>query len=187
MNTTPLWLTLAVAGFGPAGALLGVWLTQRRADERDDATFARELARERERWAREDQARTFEHRRAAYVEFYESLRKMGLSVHDHGYGLNDECDEGDELPFGWQTETWERLQHFEIYATPQVAQLAARAYTTTYRWGDGARHGKWGPTYRDDEEVADAAKAALLESLRSDLKVPATPDQSHPDASGREY
>jgi hypothetical protein len=121
------------------------------------------------------QARTFEHRRAAYVESYESLRKMGLRVHDHGYGLSDECDEGDELPFGWQTDTWEKLQHLELYASPQVA-LAAKAYNTTYHWGYGARHGQWGPTYHDDEEVADAAKALLLESIRADLKVPARPE-----------
>ncbi len=152
-------------------ALFGVWLTQRRADKRDDATFARELARERERWVREDQARTFEHRRTAYVEFYDSLRKMGLCVHDHGYGLSEDCDEGDELPFGWQTDAWEKLQHLELYASPTVAQLASKAYSTTYSWGHNARHGRWGPTYHEDEEVADAAKAILLESIRVDLKV----------------
>ncbi|UVO13408.1 hypothetical protein NM962_04570 [Mycobacterium sp. SVM_VP21] len=43
---TPLWATLVVATFGPVGALLGVWLTQRRADRRDDARFARELGSE---------------------------------------------------------------------------------------------------------------------------------------------
>ena len=169
--TTPLWLTLVVAALSPSGALLGVWLTQRRADRRDDATFARELARERERWAREDQARTFEHRRTAYVEFYESLREMGVRVHNHGYGLSDDCDEGGELPFGWQTDAWEKLQHLEIYASPEVAHLASEAYSTTYRWGHNARHGRWGPTYHDDEEVVDAAKALVLESIRADLNV----------------
>lgn len=171
MNT-PLWLTLIVALLSPGGALLGVWVTQRRADRRDDATFARELARERERWAREDQARTFEHRRAAYIEYYEALRRMSIDVHNHGYGLSD-GDEGGELPFGWQTDAWEKLQHVELYASPRTAQLAHNAYSTTYRWGDNARRGSWGPTYHEDEDVAGAAKEQLLESIRTDLKVPA--------------
>ncbi|GLE56388.1 hypothetical protein NJBCHELONAE_16970 [Mycobacteroides chelonae] len=168
----PLWLTLVLAGLSPASALLGVWLTQRRADRREDAAFTRELAREHERWQREDQMRTFDDRRAAYVEFYESLRKMGLRVHDHAYGLSNECDEGAELPFGWQTDAWEKLQHLELYASPQVALLATEAYHAAYRWGYGARHGQFGSTYHQDEESSDRAKLALLEAVRSDLSVP---------------
>lgn len=122
--TTPLWLTLIVAALGPGGALLGVWLTQRRADRRDDATFARELARERERWAREDQARTFEQRRTAYVEFYEALRAMMVRAYGHGLGLSDE---GDELPEGWQTPPFQAAQRLEVYATPDVREKASVA------------------------------------------------------------
>ncbi|MDN4519602.1 hypothetical protein JN086_07515 [Mycolicibacterium austroafricanum] len=179
MSTTPLWLTLLVAALSPVSALFGVWLTQRRADRREDATFTRELARERARWQREDQARTFEHRRSAYVDFYESLRTMGVRVHNHGYGLSDECDEGEELPFGWQTDTWIKLQHLEMYASPQVAELASNAYSTTYQWGFGARHGQFGATYHGDEEVADVAKAALLQAIRADLNVPGETGAPH--------
>lgn len=39
---------MIVAALSPAGALFGVWLTQRRADKRGDATFAREMADEQD-------------------------------------------------------------------------------------------------------------------------------------------
>lgn len=176
MTTTPLWLTLVVAALGPGSALFGVWLTQRRADKRDDATFVRELARERERWQREDQARTFENRRVAYAEFYESLRKTGVRIHDHGYGLSDDQDEEGRLPADWQLDAWEKLQYLEIYASLRVSQLARNAYDTMYRWGDQARHDVLGTTHFDNEDVADAAKALLLTAIRADLKVPDGPE-----------
>jgi hypothetical protein len=59
---------MAVLGLiGTAGgAIAGVVITQRRSDARDRAAWKRE----RERWAREDAARTLDLRREAYIEFY---------------------------------------------------------------------------------------------------------------------
>lgn len=37
-------------------------------------------------------------------------------------GLTD--DTSAELPEGWQTDTWEKLQHLELYATPRVGCVA---------------------------------------------------------------
>ena len=48
-----------------------------------------------------------------------------LRAYDHGMGLSD--DESDELPEGWQTHAFERLQHLELYASPKVALLAFEA------------------------------------------------------------
>jgi len=42
--------------------------------------------RERQRGAKDDAARIFDHRRVAYVDFYESLRDMSFSVYNHGLG-----------------------------------------------------------------------------------------------------
>src|SRR3954454_22785344 len=74
---TPLWVPLVIAGIGVistlAGSLGGVLITQRRSDRRDDKIWQRERQREQGRWAREDRARTFEHRRDAYVDFYAHL------------------------------------------------------------------------------------------------------------------
>lgn len=52
-----------------------------------------------------------------------------------------------ELPGGLQTNTWEKLQHLELYASPRVAASASGAYnmrhngavgTETERIGAGA-------------------------------------------------
>jgi len=63
--------------------VVGIVVTQIMANRRERASWQRDTDREQQRWEREDQAMTFDYRRAAYVEFYESLRKMGLRVHDH--------------------------------------------------------------------------------------------------------
>jgi hypothetical protein len=167
--TTPLWVPLVVAALGLVSTVVGIVVTQIMANRRERQSWQRETDRERERWAREDQARTFEHRRAAYVEFYDSLRKTGLRIHENGYGLSDE---GTELPFGWQTDMWEKLQHLELYASPRVALLAHETYDATYRWGDKARHDRLDGTYFENEEASDDAKGTLLEAIRADLRVP---------------
>src|ERR1017187_4839024 len=96
MQTTPLWVPIAVAGVGVLGTIIagiaGVLITQRRSDRRDDKTWARERERERERWERDDQARTFEHRRESYADFYESLKDMARTAYDHGFGFSDRAE-----------------------------------------------------------------------------------------------
>jgi hypothetical protein len=49
------------------GALGGVVITQRSAEKRERENRTDELGREHARWAREDEARTFEQRRDAYI------------------------------------------------------------------------------------------------------------------------
>ena|SRR5215831_15482935 len=92
MSSTPLWLPLASAGIAVLGTLGGVLITQRWADRREDKTWRREREREREReqerWAREDEARTFGHRREAYADFYESVKALARRAYDHGYGFD---------------------------------------------------------------------------------------------------
>jgi hypothetical protein len=71
---------LVVAGIGllgtVVGTIAGVLIAQRRSDRRELATWQRERIRQRELWQREDALRNFEHRREAYVSFYQSLRAM---------------------------------------------------------------------------------------------------------------
>jgi len=98
---TPLRVPLVVAALGLVSTVVGIVDTQIMANRRERESWQRETDRERERWQREDHARTFEHRRVAYVEFYESLRAMMLRAYDHRMGLSDE---GNELPEGWQTD-----------------------------------------------------------------------------------
>ena len=77
-----------VAGLGVlgtlAGGVIGGVITQRRADRREDKAWARDRAREHERWTREDGARTFEHRREAYIDFYVAVKALARTAYGHG-------------------------------------------------------------------------------------------------------
>ena len=88
MNSTPLWLPLAVAGIGLLatiiGTVTGVLIAQRRSDLREREAWQRERDRERQLWAREDALRNFEQRRDTYVSFYETLRETVRNAYEHG-------------------------------------------------------------------------------------------------------
>jgi hypothetical protein len=152
-----------------AAGIAGVLITQRRSDRRDDKTWERERQRERERWAREDEARTFEHRHQAYADFYGSLKAMARAAYDHGYGFTDDP----ELPFDWQSTTFAKLQRLSIYATPAVAEAASTAYSAAWRWGHTAKHGDLDdPEFHQRQEEYDAAEIQLLMLIREDLSIP---------------
>jgi len=82
-----------VAGIGVLGTLTagiaGGLLAQRWARRREDKAWARERERERERWAREDEARTYEHRREVFEDFYQAVKALARRAYDHGYGFDD--------------------------------------------------------------------------------------------------
>ena len=175
MNTTPLWVPLVVAAVGLVTTLVGIAVTQFMANRRERADWARELAREQERWLREDKAITFEHRRKAYVDFYVSLRRTMLRVYDHGAGISDEGDGSAKLPLGWHTDPWEKLQQLQVYGSPGVASLATRAYANAYRWGSETWRGDADDRFFKNRDEADVAKNSLLEAIREELGVPGTP------------
>jgi hypothetical protein len=75
------------------GGIAGGLITQRWANKREDKAWARE----RERCAREDEARTFEHRREVFEDFYEAVKGLARRTYDHGYGF----DGTPELPDDW--------------------------------------------------------------------------------------
>jgi len=131
--STPLWVSLVVAALGLVSTVVGIVVTQIMANRRERASWQRDTDREEQRWRREDQTRTFEHRHVAYVEFYEALRAMMLRVYDHGMGLSDE---GDELPEGWQNDAAEAVRRLEVYASPDVS---TRAILPMTRRGAGVK------------------------------------------------
>lgn len=173
-SMTPLWVPLVVAALGFISTVTGVVVTQVLATRRERASWDRDLQREQVRWTREDQRLTFEQRRTAYVEFYESLQRMTLRVYDHGLGCSDEDP---KLPEGWQTEAAEACRRLEVYASPEVSGAAMDAYGATWRWGHAARHGEDDETFYDNQEVADQEQIKLLQAIRADLHVTGTPDR----------
>jgi hypothetical protein len=177
-------LPLTVAAFGIAGTLGGVWLTQRRADRREDMNWTRQLEREQELWAREDAARTFEHRRTAYVDFYQANAEAAQWVSTYIAVRLRGGDEA-ELPPLWSSEVEDRLQALQIYATPRVTELADKAQTAYRKLVLGAR--EWEGERSDDsvrklDELTDEwdlAAHELLDAIRRDLGVPSEIYGSH--------
>jgi Na+/glutamate symporter len=87
--STPLWVPLVVAAFGLVSTVVGIVVTQVMANRRERANWQRDTDREQQRWQREDQARTFEHRRAAYGVFYDSLCHDTLLVTNYVNHMNN--------------------------------------------------------------------------------------------------
>jgi hypothetical protein len=170
MNT--LWPLLVSGGLGIGGALLGTWLTQRAATKRETANWERELQRETARWSREDQSRAFDHRREAYVDFFDELGRVQELVFTLGAG-EASGEDYFELLEDWRYAAYKKLQTLALYATPTVAPLAAEAYKATAEWGDNARWGDnaiYGGGRRSLGEADDTENRQVSDSQQASLE-----------------
>ena len=173
MSTTPLWVPLAVAGIGVLGTLTagiaGGLVTQRWANEREDKAWARERERERDRWGREDEARTFEHRREVLEDFYQAVKALARRAYDHGYGFDDTP----ELPFDWHADAAAKLTRLSIYVDRRVYAAAEAAYDAACSWG---QHTKYDdpddPEFYERQQRFDNAEYELLVLMRRALSIP---------------
>lgn len=170
MTSTPLWVPLAVAGLGFLGTIIGtvtgVFITQRRSDRREDARWERERDHERELWKREDSARTFDHRREVYTNFYERLKSDARAVYYAGMGLGPALDE-----FDWQIPLYDLVLKLEVFATAETAELAKSAYNALWQWGVKTKHGVDDEGFYDRQAVYDERESEFLEVLRRDLAI----------------
>lgn len=172
MSTTPLWVPIVVAGIGVARTLTagiaGGLITQRWADRPDDKTWERERLREQEQWRREDEARTFEHRREAFEDFYQAVKALARRAYDHGYGFDD----APELPFNWNADAAAKLQRLGIYVDRGSYIAAERAYDAAFWWG---HHTKYNdpddPEFYEGQQKFDAAEFELLVLMRQTLSI----------------
>jgi hypothetical protein len=172
MSSTPLWVPLVVAGIGVAGTLTagiaGGLVTQRWSDRREVSAWAREREREHERWAREDEARTFEHRRQAYADFHEAVKALAKTAYDHGYGFTEEP----ALPDGWQSDAFAKLARLQFYADRPVAAAASAAYSAAWSWG---HYGKYDdpddPDFYERQQKYDDAELEMLVLMRQSLSI----------------
>ncbi len=150
---------------GTAGALI----TQRWADRRDDKTWARERAREEERWRREDKGRTFEHRREVFEDFYEALKALARKAYDHGHGFTD----SPELPDDWHADAAAKLTRLSLYADRRVAAAASVAYGAAWSWGQNTKYDDPDdPKFYERLQRYDDAEFELLVLIRETLSIP---------------
>jgi hypothetical protein len=178
VNTTPLWVPLLVAVLGfigtLGGALGGVVITQRSADKRERENRADEFKRERERWAREDESRTFEQRRDAYIAFYEALAQTDGIVN---YFFHEGADLSRlPLPQGWDGPLLYHLQRVEIYGSESIVALAQRLYEITNAWGGSLHRSPDDPDrVIHDEDLsyeAGGSHLTFIAAVRKELRVP---------------
>ena len=169
-STTPLWVPLAVAGLGITGTLFGVFLTQRQANKSDALVWERN----QQQWDRDDALRTFDHRRDAYVAFYEAVTDMTLAIYNHGIGKSAKPDDSDDggMPEGFHLPAHRALQRLRIYATPTVTEAAEDAYGHAWLWGSSARYSQPDHDFYGVQAKFDDAESELLMAIREDLKVP---------------
>jgi hypothetical protein len=150
-----------------SGGVAGIVLTQRRADKREQLAWDREREREREQWAREDAARTFEHRREACLEFYVAVKEMARTAYNHSYGLTEPA-----LNEGWQVDAFEKLDRLRFYADQELTSSAAEAYNAAWSWGV---YGKYDNPETEDfgsrHERYTRAELEMLALMRDRLSI----------------
>ncbi|MFV8245675.1 hypothetical protein [Mycolicibacterium peregrinum] len=121
MNPTLVVALIGVAGT-VGGTLSGVLVTQLMSNRREAAAWQREMGREKARWAREDRARTFEHRREAYVAFY---RAVSDHAQENWRYFTDVVVRGGSTKAEPQyVRAAEAYDLVAIYGSPQVRELA---------------------------------------------------------------
>ncbi len=151
-----------------AAWITGSLITQRASDRRETVAWVRERERERELWAREDEARTFEHRRQSFVEFYEAVKALART-YNHCYGFTD----GPELPEGWQSDAYAKLAQLEFYADRNVAAAASAAYGAAWSWGHfGEYDAPENPDFHERQQKYEEAELEMLLLVRRSLSIP---------------
>jgi len=157
MGTTPLWVPLVVAAIAVIGTLAGVTSTQIWNSRNEARRWARENDRLREVHAREDRNLTYEHRRAAYVEFQQELDRLMDVL------------QSNKVPILYGDRVYAELNHrwgpIRVYGTFEADSLAFESMDILQQWG----------MHPEREDLADDAFDAshrFLSQIRQDLGVP---------------
>jgi hypothetical protein len=97
-------------------------VTQLLVNRRENSRWNRERERERALWAREDAARSYEHRRAAYVDFTKEFHRQREEI------VRDDTGRLPDL-----VPLYDRLIQLQIFGTNEAAQLADSSGRCTHR------------------------------------------------------
>jgi hypothetical protein len=177
MATTPLWVPLVVAALAVLGTLAGVVFTQVWNSRLDDRRWARESARLHEAQAREDTNRTYEHRRAAYIDFLRELERL-----ERQYIAWNREPIAPPGPFDARVYNglYERFSAVVVYGTREAELLALISLTHLQQ---AAAH----PEHPLLVEQAVGAREDYVKQVRKDLGVPEGAPEEEPGdvASGQ--
>ncbi len=161
MADTSLWVPLAAAAIAVVGTLAGVVFTQAWNGRLEERRWIRENTRLREAQAREDVNRTYEHRRAAYVDFLQEFeRLMRLYIGPRRESV--ETPALDDPVFDGLGERWTAVR---IYGTYEADQAAFHCLESLQIAAIHPEDGVLG-------EDVYAAEATYPEQIRKDLGVP---------------
>ncbi len=164
---TPLWVPILVAAMGLFGTVAagvgGVLLTQRHTARREKVAYEREREREHERWARDDQARTFEHRREAYARFYEELSTLWRKARENAFEITE------QLPNSWGESAFPKLYELTLYASAEVASIAHKSLENVREIAWISHAGNEDETFRQRQRQHFDLEKSLLNSMRRDL------------------
>lgn len=166
------WATLVPVLVGGVialgGSLLGSWVSDQRATER-----------ERRAWDREDRLRTFDQRRDAYARFV-SVSGSAMSVVSPYRPESKDSTMVHEQTLRFLFDMNEAWTEVEIYATPKVTAAAFDTYRKTTDWalvtdvysrGVGKHKDDYEPIAEMEEAMQDS-HAGLLRAVRADLGIP---------------
>jgi hypothetical protein len=154
MATTPLWVPLAAAGLAVVGTLGGVVFTQMWNGRLEGR-----------RWAREDVNRTYEHRRAAYVEFLQELERLQRRFIDPDWEPVEPPARHDPV----FNSLNDRFSALLVYGTVEAHKRAVKCFHCLQHVAVDAQYAAV-----DAEEGIDfwVAKADYITQIRVDLGVP---------------
>jgi len=122
------WLPLVIALLGLTSTLLGVWMTQRVADCRDEKRQQHERQAEQERRLREDATRTFDHRRDAYLAFVEEWWRFSDAIFQAKMFHDLDPSTPHEPDHDYLDPLRNRLLAIRIYGTGQAKSKADAAF-----------------------------------------------------------
>lgn len=143
---------------------LGTFVTQRRADRREDVRWKRDRDREVDAQSRKDHERIFDPRRDAYVSYMTMWREKW-----HIYDSADDLHI-DEVPGDWLVPLYELIVPVKLYGTEKAAAAAEAAFNALFS-----------RVYRERALTAEGEKTlpgpieafdAFLVVARRDLDVP---------------
>lgn len=150
--------TLVPLIVGLLGGLGSALVTQLLANRREDARWRREREREQALWAREDAARSYDHRRNAYLDFIKEVLRQRKAI----AAAQEDRDGSDFDPPGdYLARAYERLVQIQIFGSQEAAKLAELVIQLLYE----------GTTPNDAQDMLEV----LYDEIRRDLSIPGRP------------